>query len=88
MEKEFITMNESIINKQYKEIINLLDKRSFREALQAIELLIFDTQDWELRSSFEEIYTSYQYMLQYMRQDLSILTGTSYTINFFLRLIR
>ena len=61
-------MNESIINKQYKEIINLLDKRSFREALQAIELLIFDTQDWELRSSFEEIYTSYQYMLQYMRQ--------------------
>ncbi len=61
-------MNKSIINKQYKEIINLLDKRSFREALQAIELLIFDTQDWELRSSFEEIYTSYQYMLQYMRQ--------------------
>lgn len=61
-------MNKSIINKQYKEIINLLDKRSFREALQVIELLIFDTQDWELRSSFEEIYTSYQYMLQYMRQ--------------------
>lgn len=61
-------MNKSIINKQYKEIINLLDKRSFREALQAIELLIFDTQDWELRSSFEGIYTSYQYMLQYMRQ--------------------
>lgn len=61
-------MNESIIYDQYKNIIRLLDQRSFKDALQLIEPFIFGVQDWEVRSSFEEICTSYKYMLQYMRQ--------------------
>ncbi len=61
-------MNESFIYDQYKNIIRLLDQRNFKDALQLIEQFIFGIQDWEVRSSFEEIQTSYKYMLQYMLQ--------------------
>lgn len=64
-------MNETAIYEQYKEIIRLLNARRFREALMHMELFIFGIPEWELRSKLEEIRTSYQYMLQYMKQSVA-----------------
>lgn len=61
-------MDEKSINEQYKEIINLLDKRNLKDAFQAIEQYVYGIQEWELRSSLEEIRISYKFMLKYMCQ--------------------
>lgn len=63
-------MNERAINEKYREITHLLDNKNLKEALQAIEQFIFGVPEWELRSSLEEINTSYKYMLQYMQQGI------------------
>lgn len=63
-------MNEKAINEEYRKIIHLLDNKNLKEALQAIEQFIFGVPRWELRSSLEEISTSYKYMLQYMQQGI------------------
>lgn len=61
-------MNEKEINEGYSYIIVLLKQRRLREALIQLEAVLYETNDWNLRSRLEEISTSYQYMLQYMKQ--------------------
>lgn len=56
------------VNKQYREIIDLLNKRRLREALKEIEQFIFGVSEWGLRSTLEETQTAYKYMLEYMRK--------------------
>ncbi|MEG2513776.1 MAG: hypothetical protein RSA92_00420, partial [Bacteroidaceae bacterium] len=60
-------MDELAVKKQHKEIVFLLDNKRLSEALQKIETSIFDLPEWDIKKSYEEIQTSYRYMLQYMK---------------------
>ncbi|MEG2150329.1 MAG: hypothetical protein RRY36_03805 [Bacteroidaceae bacterium] len=60
-------MDELAVKKQHKEIVFLLDNKRLSEALQKIEISIFDLPEWDIKKSYEEIQTSYRYMLQYMK---------------------
>lgn len=63
-------MDDSTIDKEYKEIINLLDERKLKEALKRLERFMTDMPEWEIRADLENIQTSYRYMLQYMQQGV------------------
>lgn len=60
-------MNEQSIQKQYNQIINLLEDKRLKEALSQLEAFLYNSNDWTLRNRLEQLQTSYQYMLQYMR---------------------
>lgn len=60
-------MNEQSINKQYNQIINLLKDKRLKEALVQLDAFLYSISDWTLRNRMEQIQTSYQYMLQYMK---------------------
>ncbi|MEG1545847.1 MAG: hypothetical protein RR371_01180, partial [Bacteroides sp.] len=60
-------MDELAVKKQHKEIVFLLDNKRLSEALQKIEISIFDLPEWDIKKSYEDIQTSYRYMLQYMK---------------------
>lgn len=61
-------MNERDINEQYKHIINLIEDKRLREALTQLESFLWQCPDWNLRTRLEQLQTSYNFMLQYMRQ--------------------
>lgn len=61
-------MNEQAINEQYDQIIYLLDHRRMTEALAAMDTFTGPLGDWEIRSSLEELRTSYHYLLKYMME--------------------
>jgi len=60
-------MNEQSIQKQYNQIISLLEDRRLKEALVQLDAFLYNGNDWNLRNKLEQIQTSYQYMLQYMK---------------------
>lgn len=64
-------MSEQTINEQYDRIIYLLDHRRVTDVFSEINLFIVPISDWELRSSLEELQTSYQYMLKYMMEGIA-----------------
>lgn len=59
-------MVEEAINKTYEYILALLEQRRLKEAIAQLQMQLNSCDDWRLRSSLEEISTSYRYMLQYM----------------------
>lgn len=61
-------MNEKTINEQYAYIRTLLEGKRLKEALMQLESLLWQCPDWDLRTSLEQLQTSYKYMLDYMRQ--------------------
>ncbi len=61
-------MNEKQINEQHQYITRFIEQKRLREALTQLEPYLWQCTDWELRTRFEGIQTSYTYMLQYMRQ--------------------
>lgn len=61
-------MDEKTINEQYNHICTLLEKKRLKEALVQLESQLWQTPDWELKNQLEQLQTSYQYMLEYMRQ--------------------
>ncbi len=63
-------MNEQSINQQYQQICNLIEQRRLKEALTQLESYLWQCSDWTLRSQLEQLQTSYDYMLQYMRQKV------------------
>ena len=82
-------MNEQAIQEQYQHIVTLLKQQRLKEAQSQLEAFLWNSGDWTLRNRLEQAQTSYQYMLQYMRQGIDdperqklyrqILTETSLT---------
>lgn len=64
-------MNEKTINEQYAFIGTLLEKKRLKEALTQLESFLWQCPDWELRTRMEQLQTSYNYMLGYMRQGVN-----------------
>ena len=64
-------MNEQAIQEQYRYIIRLLEQKRLKEAQIQLEAFSWNCNDWTLRNRLEQAKTSYQYMLQYMRQSVN-----------------
>ncbi|ADV44988.1 tetratricopeptide repeat protein [Bacteroides helcogenes] len=64
-------MNEQAIQEQHRHIIALLEQKRLKEAQSQLEAFLWNSNDWSLRNRLEQIQTSYQYMLQYMRQGVN-----------------
>lgn len=60
-------MNEQSIQKQYTQIVGFLEEKRLKEAISQLDAFLYNSNDWSLRNRLEQIQTSYQYMLQYMR---------------------
>ncbi|MDR0989418.1 MAG: tetratricopeptide repeat protein [Prevotellaceae bacterium] len=63
-------MTESSINEHYQSIVSLLIALRLNEALTQLDALLYNCDDVSLRPRLEQINTSYQYMLQYMRNGM------------------
>lgn len=59
------------IHTQYQQISDLVEKQRLKEALTQLESYLWLLPNWELKSRFEQLNTSYSYMLQYMRQGIA-----------------
>ena len=63
-------MNEQAIQEQYQHIVTLLKQQRLKEAQSQLEAFLWNSGDWTLRNRLEQAQTSYQYMLQYIRQGI------------------
>lgn len=63
-------MNERDINQQYKHIQSLIEEKRLKETLVQLESFLWQNPEWTLRTHLEQLQTSYNYMLQYMRQGV------------------
>ena len=63
-------IDEKAINEQYRYICTLLERKSLKEAFAQINLLLWQHHDWETSNRLEQLQTSYQYMLEYMKQGV------------------
>ena len=63
-------MNEQAIQEQYQHIVALLKQQRLKEAQSQLEAFLWNSSDWTQRNRLEQVQTSYQYMLQYMRQGV------------------
>lgn len=61
-------MSELVIKSEYKDIIQLLNTRRLKDALEKIEQYLYGVQEWKLHTLLEDITTSYEYMLKYMSE--------------------
>lgn len=59
---------EQKINQTYAEIVNSLRSRRLKAVIEQLSPILSTCSDWNLQTSFEEVKTSYDYMLQYMLQ--------------------
>lgn len=64
-------MNEKAINAQYTYIVELIEQMRLKEALAQLESFIWQCPDWKLRNRLEQLQTSYNLMLQYMKQGIT-----------------
>lgn len=62
-------MKENVLNEQYHFILSLLYKKQLKDAISELKEYMEGISDWNLTSELEEIETSYNFMLQYMRQN-------------------
>lgn len=62
-------MEEKDIQQLHAHIIRLLDGKRLKEGLEAMHKLAAGTTGQGIGNAIEEIETTYQYMLQYMKQD-------------------
>ena len=61
-------MNEKSIQEQYDHIAQLLRQKRLKEAQTQLQAFLWNANNWELQNRLEQVQTSYQYMLQYMKQ--------------------
>ncbi|WP_455584706.1 tetratricopeptide repeat protein [Bacteroides sp.] len=64
-------MNERAINEQHTYIVELIEQKRLKEALTQLESFLWQCPDWELRNRLEQLQTSYNFMLQYMKQGIA-----------------
>lgn len=79
-------MNIKEINEQYNYISQLLKHKRLKEALIQLDPYLHDSKSYELRMQWEQLQTSYDYMLRYMKEGVvdaersklyhKLLTGT------------
>lgn len=58
------------ITEQHQYITKLVCDKRIKEAIIEIKEFLVNTNDWQLQNKLEEIETSYNYMLDYMRRNL------------------
>ena len=63
-------MNEQSIKEQHESIVNLLKEQRLKEAQTQLSAMLTACSDGNLHNRLEQAQTSYQYMLQYMRQGI------------------
>ncbi|NDW12371.1 hypothetical protein D0T50_05640 [Bacteroides sp. 214] len=63
-------MNEKAITEEYQYIVSLILRKQLRDALIELKDYIEDVAYWNLNSKLESISTSYNYMLEYMKQNV------------------
>lgn len=64
-------MNEKAINEQYTYIVELIGQKRLKEAMAQLESFLWQCPDHELRSRLEQLQTSYNFMLKYMKQGIA-----------------
>ena len=64
-------MNEKEITKQHDYINQLIKEKRLKEALTQLDSFLYSSSDYELRMQLEQISTSYQYMLNYMKDGIN-----------------
>ena len=64
-------MNEKEITKQHDYINQLIKDKRLKEALTQLDSFLYSSSDYELRLQLEQISTSYQYMLNYMKEGIN-----------------
>ena len=64
-------MNVNNINQMHGSIVNLLQQSRLKEAQTQAEALVNLCSCWTLTNQLEQNRTSYNYMLDYMRQGIS-----------------
>lgn len=63
-------MDEQTINEQHNSIIALLKGKRLKEAQIQLTSMLATCPDWTLHNRLEQAQTSYNYMLQYMKQGV------------------
>ena len=63
-------MDEQTINEQHNSIIALLKGKRLKEAQTQLTSMLATCPDWTLHNRLEQAQTSYNYMLQYMKQGV------------------
>ncbi|MDR0940060.1 MAG: tetratricopeptide repeat protein [Mediterranea sp.] len=63
-------IDEKTLNEQYKYISSLLEEKRLKEALAQLEALLWQFPDWDSRTMLERLQTSYDFMLEYMKQGV------------------
>ena len=63
-------MEEKRITEIQGKVVELLEERRLKQAIETLGSDIEDLQDWGLRSRFNELQMSYRYMLEYLRQGM------------------
>lgn len=63
-------MNEKAINEQHTVIIDLTLQKRLKEALAQLEVFVRQYPDSELCNRLEQLQTSYDFMLQYMKRGI------------------
>lgn len=63
-------MNEQTINEQYARIEELLKQERLKEAISLTRSLLSQSQAWELNTRLDQVQTTYDYMLDYLRQGV------------------
>ena len=60
-------MTTDSIRQQYRKIIALLDRKELASALSQLDTFLQGINDWPLHEELDEIKTSYEYMLAYLK---------------------
>ena len=90
-------MEEKRIKEIQATVVRLLDEIRLKEAIDTLGKGVEELQDWELRTRFNEIQTSYKYLLEYMRMGVpdpereklhTDLLGRCYMVNDFIAIAR
>lgn len=63
-------MNEKEINGQYKYILQLINQKRLKEALTQLDSFLYNSTVYDLRLQLEQVQTSYQYMLNYLKDGI------------------
>ena len=64
-------MDEQTIKEQHNSIVTLLKTRRLKEAQIQLDAMLSTCADWSLNNRLEQAKTSYNYMLQYMKQGIN-----------------
>lgn len=59
------------IKEEYERIVRLICEKRLKDGIVELKEFLARTNDWTLQNNLEQIETAYNYMLDYMRQDIA-----------------